>query len=247
MNLYGVSPYNLGNIGWQGQQPLYPQQSLQNPLGFPQSQTGYGQQYPSTTGMGLQSGQQGVNVPESFGGMSQLTPEFSGISQRGPMHISPEEFTGALGRTGRITGGLTPLEGIFVSELARSARGLQEVAEQLEGRDPESQRRGHFAATAHVFYLFGLLSSKGIFIPSDLPGRSRSEGIGAATACRELGRVIERIVDKYASGQGIMDELSVLMERGKVCYQEVARGIETVGGTHGAPQEGGEQPRKKAA
>lgn len=244
MNLYGLTPYNVGSLGWQGQQFPYAQQSFGSSPTFPQGQSAFGQQY-SSGGVNPQGFPQGLDVPGSLGNVAQLAPDYSGIGQRSG-HISPEGFGVAPERTGRGIGGISPLDGIFVTELARSARGLQEVAEQLEGRDPESNRRGHFAATAHVFYVFGVLSSKGIFIPSDLPGRTRTEGIGAATACRELGRTLERLVDKYATGQNVLEEISQLMDRGKVCYQEISRGIETVTGPPATGHEG-EQPRRKVA
>lgn len=195
-------------------------------------------QQSSPTGYGLESG----GAP--------LRQEFSGLGAPGLQHLSPEEFSGTLGRLPQGAAGvsLQPLDTIFITELSRCARGLQDIGEQLEARDNETQRKGYYAATAHVFYVFGLLSAKGILIPSDLPGRGRQEGGGAASACREFGRVLDRVVDKYASRRGIVEEVSLLVERGRICYAEIARGIDSGqawGGT--APGETEAQQKKKVA
>jgi hypothetical protein len=185
----------------------------------------------------------GIETNPSLG-----SAEYANIGAPGLQHLSPGEFSGSLGRTQQPGVGATlgQLDTIFLTELSRSARGLQDIAEQLEGRDQESQRKGYFAATAHVFYVFGLLSSKGILIPSDLPGRTRLEGGGAASACREFGRVLDRVVDKYASRRGIVEELSLLIERGKICYVEITRAIESAGPSSGAGEPEGQQKKKVA-
>jgi hypothetical protein len=198
-------------------------------------------------GMGQQTAPSGFGLEGSNPSLGQQ--EFSGIGAPTLQHLSPQEFSGSLGRPQpSLTGAIAPLDTIFITELSRSARGLQDVAEQLEGKDQEAQRKGYFAATAHVFYVFGLLSSKGILIPSDLPGRSRQEGGSASSACREFGRVLDRVVDKYASRRGITEELSLLIERGKVCYSEITRGIETgqIYGTTGTTEAEAQQKRKAA-
>ncbi|MCU1283920.1 MAG: hypothetical protein JWO13_270 [Acidobacteriales bacterium] len=162
---------------------------------------------------------------------------FENVSSR----LSPEEFAGSLGSgrfsENRLTN-LALVDPIFITELSRSARGLQDVAEQLEGiQSPgqsqsqssskdDTQRKGIYAATAHLFYTFGLLASKGIFITGDMPGKIRTESGGPANACREFGKQLERFVDKAATGRGVTEELSRLVERGTACYAEITRTIE---------------------
>jgi hypothetical protein len=156
---------------------------------------------------------------------------------QGAPFLSPEEFAGSisgrLGETRLAALGIT--DPIFITELSRSSRGLQDVADQLEGitggqlRD-ENQRRALYAATAHLFYAFGLLSSKGIFISGEMPGRIRAEVGGPANACREFGRQLERFVERAATGRGINEELIRLVERGTACYTEITRTIEGAGG-----------------
>jgi hypothetical protein len=185
----------------------------------------------------------GAGYPGSqFGGSQfqsspyQNTPPGMEYGGRGQF-LSPEEFAGNLGAGRFAESRLTTLlfDPIFIAELSRSGRGLQDVAEQLEGiqtqspgqalRD-ETHRKAIYAATAHLFYTFGLLASKGIFITGDLPGKLRSEVGGPANACREFGRQLERFVEKAASGRGVTEELSRLVERGTACYAEITRAIE---------------------
>lgn len=181
--------------------------------------------------------------------LTTFQQEFAG--QQTP-YLSPEQFAGVLsGQAGQQRGlGSVGLDPVFITELSRPARGLQEVADQLESllplpgtqpRDAEAFRKALYGATAHLFYAFGLLSSKGIFIPGDLPGKGRAELGGPANACREFGKELERFVDKAASGRGVIEHLSTLVERGKVCYLEVMRTLEL--GDSTAEQ----QSRKKAA
>ena len=144
-------------------------------------------------------------------------------------HLSPEHFAGSLGHQQQSWNApLGPADTLFITELARCGRGLQEVAEQSESKEPDTQRRAFFAATAHLFYAFGLLSSKGILITAELPmGRARLESLSVPNACREFGKQLDRFIDKYANGRSLSDELSNLVERGKICYTEIAKGIET--------------------
>ncbi|HZQ92761.1 MAG TPA: hypothetical protein VFA60_13280 [Terriglobales bacterium] len=232
MNPYGASAYSFGNPTAFGYGTPYSQPfSFVPPAPF-QSRFAQAPIQP----LGEQQVLGGINPSET--GNIGIGAQFGQ-----PPHISPEQFAGALRQPIGATFGLPPTDATFITELSRSARGLVEVAEQLETREPDQQRRAYFAATAHLFYAFGLLASKGIFIPADLPsGRVRTEAGGPANATREFGKQLERLVDRYASGRGVIEELTSVIERGKICYLEITRGIE------GAEMAGGEQQaRKKVA
>jgi len=221
MTQYGLSPYaNVNPSGWSYQIPL-------------------------AVG-GFQAGGAGPRLAPSFGGLqglgesaglqSQLSfgqPEYANVmtSPLQQQHLSPEQFAGTLGRQQQIGIPIISTDATFITELARSARGLQEVAEQFEGgKDQDTQRRAYYAATAHLFYAFGLLTSKGIFIPGELPvTRTRQDSTNVANATRQFGKQLDRFVDKYASGRGVIEEISNLVDRGKVCYTEITRGIEESG------------------
>jgi hypothetical protein len=252
---YESSPFT--NVNPAHSNPFQNLSSFQNPQGF-QSQNPPGfQQNPPRFGVSSV----GSNVPPYQSAFAFQSPlSYSGYpssqfqsspyqsspyqstqpgleygSGRGSF-LSPEEFAGSLGagRFGPETrlASIGLLDPIFITELSRSARGLQDVAEQLEGIQPgqalrdDNQRKGIYAATAHLFYTFGLLASKGIFITGDMPGKLRSEVGGPANACREFGKQLERFVDKAATGRGITEELSRLVERGTACYAEITRAIE---------------------
>jgi hypothetical protein len=229
--MYQTSPYsNLSPNVW-GSLPMqtFPGFAYQGAAG--QSVNPY------TSGIGQTQGQLG-----------QVSPFQSIISgaQPGygtpPSYLSPETFVGSLLRGAPSQqGAFGTTETIFISELSRTARGLQEISDQIEGRDPETQRRGVLAVTAHLFYVFGLLTSKGVFIPGDLPGKTRIETGGPANATREFGKQLERFVEKIASGRNPVEELSQVVERGKICFSEITRAIET-GETHPT-----QESRKKAA
>jgi hypothetical protein len=232
MTQYGLSPYpNVNPSGWSYQNPLGPVSGFQSPT--PRLTPSFGGGLQS---LGESAGLQ--NPVVSFG-----QPEYGNVLTSGmpQQHISPELFAGSLGRQQQVNIPITVTDATFITELARCGRGLQDVAEQFEGKDQESQRRGFYAATAHLFYAFGLLSSKGIFIPGELPvTRTRTETIGVANACREFGKQLDRFVDKYTSGRGVIEEISNLVERGKVCYMEITKGIEETASA-------GPEARKKVA
>jgi len=238
---YGVLPYGSLNPNVWNYQTPFGQSNPYQGLAAQQGQSGYG-----SSGFG---GASPFSMMNPNIGQSDY-PAQMGVGQIGmgmgqsPQHLSPEQFAGTLSRTAQaFTPQVSSVDAIFIAELARCGRGLQDVADQLEGRDPDTQRRGYYAATAHLFYAFGLLSSKGIFIPGDLPGKQRTEGAGPASSCREFGKELDRLVDKIGSGRGIIDEISILVERGKICYADITRGIEQTA----AGEKGGESPEGMAA
>jgi len=260
MYQYEMSPYS--NINPQSYSSINPQSSS-NPFQSVSSQgIGYGQNYPQNIQQRYGFSQNVSPFPKTPFQGAQASPyqgvfqspvsafqqEFAG--QQTP-YLSPEHFAGTLGGQSSQQRGLASglVDPIFITELSRSARGLQDAAEQLEGvwpttsqgqpRDPEAHRKALYAATAHLFYAFGLLASKGIFIPGELPGKTRLEVGGPANACREFGKDLERFVDKAASGRGVIEHLSTLVERGKACYTEITRTLE---GSETTDQ----QSRKKA-
>jgi hypothetical protein len=235
MTQYGLSPYaNVNPSGWSYQSPL-------GPIGSGFQAAAPTSRLTPSFGAGLQ------NLGESAGlqtpGISFGQPDYGNVlTSAMQQHLSPEQFAGSLGRQPQFNIPISSTDATFITELARCGRGLQDVAEQLEGKDQESQRRGLYAATAHLFYAFGLLSSKGIFIPGELPvTRTRTETIGVANACREFGKQLDRFVDKYTSGRGVIEEISNLVERGKVCYTEITKGVE------GESSSAEQQARKKVA
>jgi hypothetical protein len=225
--MYQTSPYSSLSPNIWGAQNI-PAFGFQSPMGQTLNP------YSSNIGQSQNPYGQGSPLQSIFSGTQQ------GYGATSPSYISPELFSGSLRGSQSLQGQFGTADTIFISELSRSARGLQEVADQVEGREPDAQKRGILAATAHLFYVFGLLSSKGVFIPGDLPGKTRTEVGGPANATREFGKQLERFVEKIASGRNPIEELSLVVERGKICFTEISRAIETGEST---PQES----RKKAA
>jgi hypothetical protein len=238
MYQFESSPFSNVGSGLSGQGQINPFQNAG--MGY---QSALGQQR-----YGMASAQSALpfQTPQSPFQVSQggLQSQYSGLSGSQTPYLSPEEFAGSLGgRYPELRSTIGTVDPIFITELSRCGRGLQDVAEQLEGKDQDAMRKGLFAATAHLFYAFGLLASKGIFISGDLPGKIRAEVGGPANASREFGRQLDRFVEKLATGRGVMEELSRLVERGTACYTEITKGIETGGTTETAEQ----QTRKKIA
>jgi hypothetical protein len=256
-SLFNVNPTQSNPFQSSYQNPMSAQsplgfQSAQSPLGFQSNVSRFG---PTSVGSNVPYQSQSAFQSPLYSGYptSQFQSPYqstqAGLEFAGP-RLSPEEFAssvgaGRFGAETRLTN-IGLLDPIFITELSRSARGLQDVAEQLEGIQPgqalrdDNQRKGVYAATAHLFYTFGLLASKGIFITGDMPGKLRSEVGGPANACREFGKQLERFVDKAATGRGITEELSRLVERGTSCYTEITRSIE-------GKESGDQTTRKKVA
>src|SRR6201982_1790287 len=86
-------------------------------------------------------------------------------------YLSPENFISGFGKTAGNY--LSPEFLEFLrAELLRCGKALQTVAPALEHESRDVKEQAHLAATAQFFYALGLLYTRGLIIPPEVPGTS---------------------------------------------------------------------------
>jgi hypothetical protein len=140
-----------------------------------------------------------------------------------PEYLSPENFlSGAIGKT---AGNYLPPEFLefLRAELLRCGKALRQVAPALEHENDEVQEQAHLAATAQFFYALGLLYTRGLIIPPEVPGTtSRAEEPTPVTACEVFGEALERFAREQFQFRGTGRELGELSEKARICFRALA-------------------------
>jgi hypothetical protein len=157
-------------------------------------------------------------APEMAYGMTQVGFPGIGASE----HLSPENFISGFGKTAGNY--LSPEFLEFLrAELLRCGKALQSVAPALEHESRDVKEQAHLAATAQFFYALGLLYTRGLIIPPEVPGTSsRAEEPSAVTACEVFGEALERFAREQFLGRGTGRELGELSEKARICFRALA-------------------------
>jgi hypothetical protein len=140
----------------------------------------------------------------------------------GSEYLSPENFASSFGKT---AGNYLPPEFLefLRAELLRCGKALRTVAPALEHDNGDMKEQAHLAATAQFFYALGLLYTRGLIIPPEVPGTSsRAEEPSAVTACEVFGEALERFAREQFLGRGSGRELGELSEKARVCFRALA-------------------------
>ena len=156
--------------------------------------------------------------PEIARGVSQVGFPGFGVSE----YLSPENFISGFGKTpGNY---LSPEFLEFLrAELLRCGKALQTVAPALEHESRDVKEQAHLAATAQFFYALGLLYTRGLIIPPEVPGTSiLAEEPSAVTACEVFGEALERFAREQFLGRGTGRELGELSEKARTCFRALA-------------------------
>ncbi len=156
--------------------------------------------------------------PEIAHGMSPVGFPGFGVSE----YLSPENFISGFGKTAGNY--LSPEFLEFLrAELLRCGKALRTVAPALEHENEDVKEQAHLAATAQFFYALGLLYTRGIIIPPEVPGASsRAEEPSPVTACEVFGEALERFAREQGLGRGIGRELGELSEKARLCFRALA-------------------------
>jgi len=136
--------------------------------------------------------------PEFANRMSPSVFHGFGVSE----YLSPENFTSGFGKA---SGNYLPPEFLefLRAELLRCGKALRTVAPALEHENGEVKEQAHLAATAQFFYALGLLYTRGLIIPPEVPGTSsRAEEPSPVTACEVFGEALERFAREQFLGRG---------------------------------------------
>ena len=156
--------------------------------------------------------------PEIARGMSPVGFPGYGASE----YLSPENFNSGFGRT---AGNYLPPEFLefLRAELLRCGKALRTVAPALEHENGDVKQQAHLAATAQFFYALGLLYTRGLIIPPEVPGTSsRAEESSPVTACEVFGEALERFASEQFLGRGTGRELGELSDKARICFRALA-------------------------
>jgi hypothetical protein len=156
--------------------------------------------------------------PEAAHGMSPVGFPGFGISE----YLSPENFTSGFGKT---AGNYLPPEFLefLRAELLRCGKALRTVAPALEHENDDVKEQAHLAATAQFFYALGLLYTRGLIIPPEMPGTAnRAEEPSPVTACEVFGEALERFAREQFIGRGTGRELGELSDKARICFRALA-------------------------
>ncbi len=177
--------------------------------------------------------------PEMAHGMPPIGFPGFGISQ----YLSPENFVSSFGKT---TGNYLPPEFLefLRAELLRCGKAIRAVAPALEHENRDVKEQAHLAATAQFFYALGLLYTRGIIIPPEVPGASsRADEPSPVTACEVFGEALERFAREQFQERGTGRELGELSEKARLCFRALAPESEQL---ERVRDEGNRLGRKKA-
>jgi hypothetical protein len=156
--------------------------------------------------------------PEIARGMPPIGFAGFGASE----YLSPDSFVSGYGKT---AGNYLPPEFLefLRAELLRCGKALRTVAPALEHDNGDVKEQAHLAATAQFFYALGLLYTRGLIIPPEVPGTSnRAEETSASTACEVFGEALERFAREQFLGRGTGRELGELSEKARICFRALA-------------------------
>ena len=156
--------------------------------------------------------------PEIARGMSPIGYAGFGATE----YLSPENFVSSFGKA---TGNYLPPEFLefLRAELLRCGKALRTVAPALEHENGDVKEQAHLAATAQFFYALGLLYTRGLIIPPEVPGASsRADEQSPATACEVFGEALERFAREQFLGRGSGRELGELSEKARICFHALA-------------------------
>jgi len=196
----GSNPTNNNPLQTQSQLPYGTQGQL--PIGFipptaSQGQVPFGFISPGTQGSPMHS-------PFTFG--------------PGPWvgHLSPSE----LGYGGQTSGNyLSPEFQEFIrAELLRTGKAIRTIATALENDNEQVKTQAQLALTAQFFYALGLLYTRGVIIPRDVPGASnRADEVTPTVGAESFGEALERFARE--SIQFRSSTLGELIEKARVCFR----------------------------
>ena len=207
-SLFGASNINpsINPITSQSQVPIgfgsHINSQSQLPIGFvpqttSQSQVPFGFISPVTQGNPMHS-------PFAFGPASWLG------------HLSPSE----LGYGGQNGGNfLSPEFQEFIrAELLRTGKAIRTIATALENDNEQVKTQAHVALTAQFFYALGLLYTRGVIIPRDVPGASnRADDVTPTVAAESFGDSLERFAREPVQFRS--STLGELIEKARLCFR----------------------------
>jgi hypothetical protein len=134
-------------------------------------------------------------------------------------HLSPSE----LGFAGQASGNyLSPEFQEFIrAELLRTGKAIRSIGSALENDNEQVKSQAQVALTAQFFYALGLLYTRGVIIPRDVPGASsRSDEVSPTVAAESFGESLERFAREPIQFRS--NTLGELIEKARLCFRTLA-------------------------
>lgn len=140
-----------------------------------------------------------------------------------PTQLSPRDFS--TNNSAALSDGAQYRENAIIGQLRICARGLKTVGDQLQNAQDEKQKKeAAIDGLALASYCAGLLAAEGYTYPSGLVSAKPSGSRGAeAESCREFGKAIDRMVDKYS--RGVWEDAGELADKGSSCVRDMREKI----------------------
>ena len=138
---------------------------------------------------------------------------------------TPQELRSRQGYYARMVSGqmngnyLSPEFQEFIrAELLRTGKAIRTIATALENDNEQVKTQAQTALTAQFFYALGLLYTRGVIIPRDVPGAStRAEDVTATVAAESFGESLERFAREPLQFRS--STLGELIEKARVCFR----------------------------
>ena len=160
------------------------------------------------------------NVGSQFGGSQFGSPFSFGSSLWSQFgHLSPSE----LGFSGQTSGNyLSPEFQEFIrGELLRTGKAIRSIGSALENDNEQVKSQANLALTAQFFYALGLLYTRGVIIPRDVPGAtSRTDEVTPTVAAESFGESLERFAREPLQFRS--STVSELVEKARQCFRVLA-------------------------
>jgi hypothetical protein len=185
-----------------------------------QSQIPMGFAPPTSSQSQLPIGMFPQNVVTQFGGSQFGSPFAFGSSPWSQFgHLSPSE----LGFSGQTSGNyLSPEFQEFIrGELLRTGKAIRSIGSALENDNEQVKTQAQTALTAQFFYALGLLYTRGVIIPRDVPGAtSRTDEVTPTVAAESFGESLERFAREPIQFRS--STVSELVEKARQCFRVLA-------------------------
>ena len=133
-------------------------------------------------------------------------------------HLSPNEFA-----FGNQSGNyLSPEFQEFIrGELLRTGKAIRTIGSALENDNEQVKTQAQTALTAQFFYALGLLYTRGVIIPRDVPGgSSRADELSPAAAAESFGESLERFAREPIQFRSTT--VGELIEKARQCFRVLA-------------------------
>jgi hypothetical protein len=141
--------------------------------------------------------------PSPWSQLGHLSPSELGFSQTSGNYLSPE------------------FQEFIRGELLRTGKAIRSIGSALENDNEQVKTQAQTALTAQFFYALGLLYTRGVIIPRDVPGAtSRTDEVTPTVAAESFGESLERFAREPIQFRS--STVSELVEKARQCFRVLA-------------------------